>query len=142
MGALHLGAEGYSTDGTNGKVGIGTSAPAEALDVNGNIKSAALSADAVRAVTNSAHGLQLQNSAGSFTVLDIDTTNYRVGVGTVTPSQPLDVNGNVKCGTGGYNNGHLLLGNYHLWVDASGRLRIKSSSPTSEGDGTIVGTQS
>jgi hypothetical protein len=34
MAALHLGAEGYSTDGTNGKVGIGTSSPACVLDIN------------------------------------------------------------------------------------------------------------
>ena len=31
---------------------------------------------------------------------------------------------------------------YYLWVDTSGRLRIKSSAPTSATDGTIVGTQS
>lgn len=28
-----------------------------------------------------------------------------------------------------------------LWVDTAGKLRIKSSAPTSDGDGTIVGTQ-
>jgi hypothetical protein len=33
MAALHLGAEGYSTDGVNGKVGIGTGSPSEALTV-------------------------------------------------------------------------------------------------------------
>ncbi len=43
---------------------------------------------------------------------------------------------------GGYNNGHLCLGGYHIWVDTSGRLRIKSSAPSSATDGTIVGTQS
>ena len=31
---------------------------------------------------------------------------------------------------------------YYLWVDTTGRLRIKSSAPTSATDGTIVGTQS
>ena len=36
---------------------------------------------------------------------------------------------------------HLVLGAYHLWVDATGDLRIKSSAPTSDGDGTVVGTQ-
>jgi hypothetical protein len=34
MGALHLGSESYSTDGTNGRVGIGTSSPGCVLDVN------------------------------------------------------------------------------------------------------------
>ena len=28
-----------------------------------------------------------------------------------------------------------------VWVDAAGRLRIKGSAPTSEADGTIVGSQ-
>lgn len=46
--------------------------------------------------------------------------------------------------TGGYtwNGGHLMMGIYHLWIDATGDLRLKSSAPTSDTDGTIVGTQS
>lgn len=42
---------------------------------------------------------------------------------------------------GAWNSRHLILGAYHLWIDASGRLRIKSGAPTSDTDGTIVGTQ-
>ena len=34
------------------------------------------------------------------------------------------------------------LGAGYIWVDATGDLRIKSSQPTSDTDGTIVGTQS
>jgi len=34
------------------------------------------------------------------------------------------------------------MGSYKLWVDGSGRLRIKNGIPTSDTDGTIVGTQS
>jgi len=41
-----------------------------------------------------------------------------------------------------YNAGRLVLGSYHIWVDGSGRLRIKNGSPTSDTDGTVVGTQS
>lgn len=33
------------------------------------------------------------------------------------------------------------MGNYRLWVDASGLLRIKDGVPTSNTDGTVVGTQ-
>lgn len=40
-----------------------------------------------------------------------------------------------------WNGSHLTIGTQHLWVDSSGRLRIKSSQPTSDTDGTIVGTQ-
>jgi hypothetical protein len=36
----------------------------------------------------------------------------------------------------------LNLGGYRLWVDSSGRLRIKNGAPTSDTDGTVVGTQS
>jgi hypothetical protein len=44
--------------------------------------------------------------------------------------------------TSDYSLGHMLLGNYHLWVDLSGRLRIKESAPGSDSDGTVVGSQS
>jgi len=35
----------------------------------------------------------------------------------------------------------LTLGNYFFWVDATGDFRIKSGAPTSDTDGTVVGTQ-
>jgi hypothetical protein len=43
--------------------------------------------------------------------------------------------------TTNWSDGHLQLGPYHLWVDSSGRLRVKSGAPTSDTDGTVVGTQ-
>lgn len=36
----------------------------------------------------------------------------------------------------------LRFGQHFLWVDSNGQLRIKSSAPTSDTDGTVVGTQS
>jgi len=45
-------------------------------------------------------------------------------------------------GDGGHDNGHLILGNYHLWVDSTGDLRIKSGAPTGDTDGVVVGSQS
>jgi len=36
----------------------------------------------------------------------------------------------------------LTLGSYHIWVDSTGDLRIKSSAPTSDTDGVVVGSQS
>lgn len=41
-----------------------------------------------------------------------------------------------------WDGSHLRLGTYRLWVDSTGDLRIKSSAPTSDTDGTVVGTQS
>lgn len=58
-----------------------------------------------------------------------------LGMGTVGGSQFFDAGA-------AWNGNHLLLGAYHVWVDNSGRLRIKSGAPTSDVDGTVVGTQS
>jgi hypothetical protein len=46
--------------------------------------------------------------------------------------------------TGGaaWNGPHTIMGTYHLWIDGSGNLRIKSGAPTGDTDGTIVGSQS
>lgn len=43
---------------------------------------------------------------------------------------------------GTWDGGTLRLGANYVWVDTSGRLRIKSGAPTSATDGTVVGTQS
>lgn len=41
-----------------------------------------------------------------------------------------------------WDGNHLTLGSFHLWVDATGDLRIKSSAPASDLDGAVVGAQS
>ena len=43
---------------------------------------------------------------------------------------------------GDWDGTPLRLGSYHLWVDATGDLRIKNSAPVSDLDGTVIGTQS
>jgi hypothetical protein len=40
-----------------------------------------------------------------------------------------------------WNASRFVMGAYNFWVDGSGRLRIKSGVPTSDTDGTVVGTQ-
>lgn len=40
-----------------------------------------------------------------------------------------------------HNQGYIKLRNNYLWVDATGDLRIKATAPTSDTDGTVVGTQ-
>jgi hypothetical protein len=42
---------------------------------------------------------------------------------------------------GTWNGGTFRLGAYRLWVDSTGDLRIKNGAPTSDTDGTVVGTQ-
>lgn len=43
--------------------------------------------------------------------------------------------------SGAWNDNPLQIGNYRLWVTSTGKLMIKNGAPTSETDGTIVGTQ-
>lgn len=50
--------------------------------------------------------------------------------------------GNQTYQGGGWDTPHPVLGTYHLWVDATGDLRIKNGAPSSDTDGTVVGTQS
>lgn len=49
---------------------------------------------------------------------------------------------NAKNAAGVASGAPLILGEYHLWVDTTGDLRIKNGAPTSDTDGTVVGTQS
>lgn len=48
-----------------------------------------------RPASNSTTALQAQNAAGT-SVLNVDTTNSRVGIGTTAPTVPLEVNGYIK----------------------------------------------
>ena len=61
---------------------------------------------------------------------------------SLTTSGILQVAQSLRSEQSSWNFQPLKLGNYALWVDSSGRLRIKNGTPTSETDGTIVGTQS
>jgi hypothetical protein len=60
----------------------------------------------------------------------------------VTSQGSLFTSTNLETGQSDWNYEPLKLGNYVLWVDSTGDLRIKNGTPTSETDGTIVGTQS
>jgi hypothetical protein len=52
------------------------------------------------------------------------------------------INGQLlKNGNGAWNGSLTRLGSYNFWVDATGDLRIKSGTPSSDTDGTVVGTQ-
>jgi hypothetical protein len=81
-----------------------------------------------------------QDATGGFAATGGDII-LSPGVGSV--SNP---SGNVVIqdtgGNAGWNTAHLKIGIYHIWVDATGDLRIKNSAPVSDTDGTVVGTQS
>ena len=42
---------------------------------------------------------------------------------------------------GTWNGGRVIMNGYHFWVTAGGILRMKASAPTSDTDGTVVGSQ-
>ncbi len=54
--------------------------------------------------TNSTSAFQVQNSLGT-TVLNVDTVNNRVGIGTSSPNYPLDVVGNINTSSNYLING-------------------------------------
>lgn len=67
-----------------------------------------------------------------------------IGDGSANACHRLNAGGNVEIGrnaAGGWSDPHTTVGPYHLWVDTSGRLRIKNGAPTSDTDGTVVGAQ-
>jgi hypothetical protein len=63
-----------------------------------------------------------------------DTALYRGGVNTLTTDGKFQVAGTWEL--------PMLFGNTSLWVDGTGDLRIKGGAPSSDLDGTVVGTQS
>ncbi len=53
----------------------------------------------LRNTTNSATAFRVQNALGTTSVFDVDTSNGRIGVGTATPSYPVDVVGQINSST-------------------------------------------
>jgi hypothetical protein len=60
----------------------------------------------------------------------------------LTTNGKLEVAIQLRSQQSSWNFQPLSLGSYSLWVTSSGKLMIKNGIPTSETDGTIVGTQS
>lgn len=87
-------------DNPNNRVGINKVVPVEALDITGNVRATGniqalgtVSAETVSATTY----LNLPALPSStFLPLTLDQSNNRVGVNKATPSEALDVSGNVK----------------------------------------------
>ncbi|HCA53065.1 MAG TPA: hypothetical protein DEP24_09380 [Mycobacterium sp.] len=91
--------------------------------------------------TASPTGWLVQVSAADWTVTT--ATKFRCGrIRMYHGRQPMNHNHIRTGGNGGWDGEHIVLGSYRLWVDSTGDLRIKSSAPTSDTDGTVVGTQS
>jgi len=93
------------------------------IDQDGN--GIALEIDS-EATTQSAFyiGQTIANAQSSFQIAHGGTTKFRI-------TREDSINEDVL----------VRLGSYSLWVDSTGDLRIKSGIPTSDTDGTVVGTQ-
>jgi len=82
---------------SSGYVGIGSTSPSCELDVVGTAQaSTAVKTPAIRPVTDGTTAVQVQSAGGSSVVLNVDTTNTRVGIGSTSPSDKLDVKGNIR----------------------------------------------
>jgi hypothetical protein len=89
---------------TTGKVGIATTTPTEKLDVNGAIRLGTTST--TNAGTLRYTGSDFEGYVGgqwkSLTATSVNSSNYfsgNVGIGTATPNEKLEVNGNIKFGS-------------------------------------------
>jgi len=109
---LHVGAA--TGAGTFGSVGIGTTTPSATLEVNGDVKIAD-TVEAEHVICNDTAVFNEDgNTQGDFRVegdtdqnlIFGDANTNRVGIGTATPSEKLEVNGAIKLGTSaGTNDG-------------------------------------
>jgi len=98
-----LGNSSIATTALRGNVGIGTTAPAAVLDVNGATKIRGTLDLSTNNITNA-------NQISATTNLVLQPTTGNVGIGTTTPSMALDVNGEVRVSTNYTVDGTLYLG--------------------------------
>jgi hypothetical protein len=109
---------------TSGFVGIGTT-PTEMLHVNGNVLSNQYSA--TNGIYNAASNLSL-NTANNARLTILNTNGY-VGIGTASPSEMLQVSGNVLSNQYSATNGiYNAAGNLSLSTAANARLTILNTN--------------
>ena len=79
-------------DNTNYRLGIGTAIPSQALEVNGIAKiDTGLIASLHYPAADSTTAIQFDKANGTTNVMDIDTTNGRVGIGTTGAGTLLEI---------------------------------------------------
>ena len=150
----------FLTDITvDGKAGIGTSSPGAPLDVKSNSASSADSgirliatgsSDVIAAIgeksTNGGRFHLYDGGTAKVSFYSDGTANYiaagNVGIGTTSPSEKLDVSGNIQIGDGGTgasikynstNRGTILVnGSEIMRLEAAGNVGIGNTSPHAE----------
>lgn len=95
-------------------------------------------------MTDTTHEYRIQAVQSGFVVAtDINTATISVTAGdlTVEVGDAVLEAGSLDIQNSAWNAGHIVIGAYHIWVDSTGDLRIKNGAPSSDTDGTVVGTQ-
>lgn len=85
--------------------------------------------------------LNLQETGGAALVGTSDGETVQAALNDHTTAITALENGAINFTSAWDGPAPLKLGAYYLWVDAAAKLRMKSSLPTSDTDGTIIGTQ-
>ena len=139
----------FVTDGTNGRVGIGTSSPSQKLDVNGKAQATAFIADNINGtaiqfqrsgydtygfIQSTGTGLEIRNITDARTEMFFNGSGH-VGIGTSSPTEKLEVVGTIKAtninftGLATYADDTAAgvggLGSGDVYKTATGELRIK-----------------
>ncbi|MCK9601661.1 MAG: hypothetical protein M0R06_21645, partial [Sphaerochaeta sp.] len=91
--ALNIASGLLNIDTINSRIGVGTASPAQAFDVSGTGRfSTGLIAPKLYPAADSATAVQINKADGTTNVVNIDTNDGRVGIGTTAPSSPLTIN--------------------------------------------------
>ena len=118
-------------DNTNDRLGIGIAVPTQKLHVSGNIFLSTGSDKFVRIGSSTNYWYDLQCTGDTFQIIDgggvprlhIRYPNGNVGIGTTTPGERLDVNGNIRMSS------PLSTSALVFETLASNSWRIRTSSP-------------
>lgn len=106
-----------------------------AIDAN-NLKISHCTISNVDRLAGFMNNLQVENTTATLSVAVLNTVTKVVYVKSTIQSQyyPFAIvdRTHTEC---------MVIGGYFLWVDSTGDLRIKLGAPTSDTDGTVVGTQ-
>ena len=90
-------------------------------------------------IINESGGVEIANNNGAIDLTPVSGKSVNVK-GGFTATGMINAPGGLYA-EGKWDNGVIQLGGHRLWVDSTGKLRIKNSAPTSDTDGTIVGSQ-